>query len=540
MKKISFFYIILIIFSSSYNQLYSQTENEQNFSKLKASFDLYTDFIRNVVLSYPVKIDPELLTYYAIQNAVFQLDPYTSVYNINDFNPNKEIFLEDFFGYGFSIDTIDSKIYIYDLIPLTSASKSGIMVGDQILKVNNIDISNNPKLFDEILDSANSDLPLEIFRECANTNINFVLNKTKTKNIPLNLYQIPNTTTFYLNFKNFYKNVSIDLSKKLKKLDSAQIQSLIIDLRSNPGGLVNEAIKIANIFQSDTLPVCKVVGQDNEVLEEYRMNQKAIFPNLKLIILTDSLTASASEILASILQESDRAVLIGTSTFGKGLVQTQIPLRNGFEMRMTSGKYLTSVGRWIQHFSFAKSFFKDNTDTNKVFHSKNGRLLYQKKGIQPDIYMLGDSLSQIEKDLVTSDMIFLYLNTLNCSLDTLKNTLNEKSINFDSFISFLEINDFYKKSSIYKNYLNFKDALEEYTVNENQNGTKLKEFVNQVIKSSLQKEKNSIRKLVYFYAIQRIGDIQFFFDKYYPYDKLILKSIDVLKNDYDKLLSGIN
>jgi carboxyl-terminal processing protease len=544
--------LIVIFFSyiqTSYTQENYNPDQERNFVKLNDAFNLYSDFLRNVYFNYAVKIDPEKLTYYAIQGALKDLDPFSFIYKKQNNKFLDDIYLKDFFGYGLNFDTLNSKVYIVKVMQNSSAMKAGIQVGDIVKKVNGRDIDGSKNFLLQILDSNKTDeITLEVYRGCNDSTIDFALKKSKVVNEPILLTQIPNTHIFYLSFDTFFNNLTLDLQKKFSEVDTTQMKSLIIDLRGNPGGLMNEALGMLNLFISDNKPVCSIIGQKNETIEEFNLPDKAMFPKLPIMILVDKETASSSEIFSAIMQEYDRAVIIGEPTLGKGLVQNTFPLRNDYEMRLTTGRYLTSNGRWIQHFAFANKFYQDKTDSTKIFYSKSGKELHQKKAIEPDIIMPTNDFSPLVQDLVNSKTFFLYLNTLNCNYIS-NNNSNELTdpLDFNSFLKFLDSNNYYDNTDLIKQLKDLQNLQMEYGENindfDNNRDTVgvsfgaeydkiFKQEQNQkieYIKSKLIENKDLISDLIHLFALSRNGSKSNFIAEFSKYDNVIKKAVELLQ-----------
>lgn len=541
MKRFLAFILLLFLFVQLISFSADDSSRERVYKKISNANNLYTDFLQNINRNYAVKIDPELLTFYLLQEGLKILDPYSFIYKVDDDNKYTDnIYLKDFYGYGFNYDTLDKKLYILDLIQNSAARKSGIKIGDIIKSVNGYKVEDVNYNLASLLDTAKSkQVKLEIYRECADSTFTITLEKQKVPPSPILFTPIPNTNYYYLSFTTFFENAAEEIKNKLQAANLTDKNPLIIDLRGNPGGLMGEAINLLNLFISDTNIVCSVIGQKDEVLDAYYLPNPAPFKDIPVVIIINNNSASSSEIFAAIMQEYDRATIVGEQSLGKGLVQNTFDLRNGYELRLTTGRYLTSNGRWLQHFNFAEKFYKDDYDSTKVFYSKSGRILHSKKGVEPDIEISDDDFSPLIQDLLNSKAFFYYINEINCNLN--KDKPKAKfTVDFAGFLKFLDSHKFYEETTLYKkmqSYLNYKENYNSVS-NKNKNDvlpSKINNEITQFIQNELMKDKEEIEQLIQINSIQRISTKEEFAKIYYSFDKVIQKTIDLIKQNKTKI-----
>jgi carboxyl-terminal processing protease len=540
MKRYLTLFLLLLSLHPSLSYSADDTSRERVYKKLSNANNLFTDFLQNINSNYAIRIDPELLTFSMLQEGLKILDPYSFIYKVDDEKFSDNIYLKDFYGYGFNYDTLDKKLYILDLIQNSAARKSGIKVGDIIKKVNGYKIEDINYNIGSLLDTAKSKkVTLELYRECSDSNFTITMEKQKVPPAPILFTPIPNTDYYYLSFTSFFENAAEKVNKKLKSANLTKNNTLIIDLRGNPGGLMGEAIKLLNLFISDTTTVCSVIGQKNEVLDAYNLPNSAPYEKIPIVILINKNSASSSEIFAAIMQEYDRATIVGEPSLGKGLVQNTFDLRNGYELRLTTGRYLTSNGRWLQHFNFADKFYKDDYDSTKVFYSKSGRILHSKKGVEPDIFISDNDFSPLIQDLLNSKAFFYYINQINCNLKIV-NPKSKMSIDFDNFLKFLDTHNFYKETSLYKrlkSFLNYKENYNSSTTDNKFDELPAKETneIIQFIRNELIQNKNEIEKLIQINSLQRVETKEDFAQIYYDFDILIQKTIELIKQNKTKI-----
>ena len=420
-----------------------QAQNQNNF-EISKSLDIYTSLLRELNLSYVDEINPAELNEIAIKSMLEDLDPYTVFVPEAEIENFQLMTTGEYGGIGSLIQLIDGKVTITEPYEGFPAQKSGLIPGDAILEINGVDATGkNTSAISELLKGQpGSPIELKIKREGFDKPLSKTLIREKIK-----IDNIPYHTVFengigYLLLTGFTQKAASEMKEILLQMkEDHDLKGFIIDLRSNGGGLLNEAVDICNLFVDKGELIVSMRGKTAEKTTVHRTRQAPVDKSLPIIVLVNEASASASEIVAGALQDLDRAVIIGQRTFGKGLVQNVVPLSYNTQMKVTVAKYYIPSGRCIQEVDYSH---KTKTDTTKrdslvsTFKTRNGRLVYDGKGIAPDVPLDAQTYSAVTANLYAGNYIFKFANQF---------TQNHKSI--------AKTEDFEITEEIYANFLNY-------------------------------------------------------------------------------------
>ena len=390
-------------------KLNQQTGSAQGFFKLdkKSSLQEAMDLIKN---KYVDSIGMDSLQNDALEDMVGHLDPHSAYIPASKVSDANEDIVGNFEGIGVEFNIFKDTVHIVYVIPNGPSDKAGLLIGDRIIKVDDSLIVSktlaSEKIRKMIRGEGGTKVKLTIVR---NGNTQEV--KVTRGIIPLpsvDASYILDTSIGYLRINKFSETTFKEFMQAMEGLKAKGMQSLVLDLRGNGGGLVSQAVFIADEFLSEDKLVVYTEGV-NTPKREYRAGKDGVFETGKLMVLVDELSASASEILAGALQDWDRATIIGRRTFGKGLVQEQYQLQDGSALRLTVARYYTPIGRNIQRpYDQGKKVYMDEVyhryqsgemltadsihfDKKKAFKTKGGRTVYGGGGIMPDIFVPVDS-----------------------------------------------------------------------------------------------------------------------------------------------------
>jgi len=465
---------------------YSQSTQDQTFEILK-NLDIYTDVIKELNAEYVDDIQPGELTKEGIDAMLFSLDPYTNFIPETEIEDYKFITTGQYGGIGALIHQQDNYVIISEPYQGSPAEKAGLMAGDKIMEVNGQ--SAVGKSYDEISailkGQAGTEVQINIKRDGTDQIINKTITRENIKidNIPY--YSIVGNDIAYIKLTVFTQNAGKDVKQALLKLKEKQpVKGIIIDLRNNGGGLLNESVDLSNIFVERGQEVVTTKGK----VKERNYIHKTMYPpvdlKIPLVVLTDNQSASASEIFAGAMQDLDRGVIVGQRTFGKGLVQNVVPLSYNAQLKITVAKYYIPSGRCIQAIDYSH---KDNNGySNKIpdslireFTTKNGRKVYDGGGISPDVSVKPRKFSQIALTLYGNYLIFDYATKFRQSHPTIP-----------------AVNDFKISDSIYNNFLGFiTDKSYTYTTRSEQALDRLKsEAVREQYFEAIQEEYNRLKE----------------------------------------------
>lgn len=413
MNKFLTYSLILLLFTARMGM--AQTPQDQTFEILK-NLDIYSDVIKELNAEYVDDINPGEITKEGIDAMLYSLDPYTNFIPETEIEDYKFMTTGQYGGIGALIHQQGEYVIISEPYAGSPAQKVGLMAGDKILEVNGQ--SAVGKSYDEVSailkGQAGTEVQIKVKREGTDQPIEQAITRETIKidNIPY--YGIVGEDIAYIKLTGFTQDAAKEVKQAFLKLKERQpISGVIIDLRNNGGGLLNESVDLSNIFVERGQEVVTTKGK---VLERNRVH-KTLYPpvdlKIPLVVLTDNQSASASEIFAGAMQDLDRGVIIGQRTFGKGLVQNVVPLSYNAQLKITVAKYYIPSGRCIQAIDYSH---KDNNRYSakvpdsliREFTTKNGRKVYDGKGISPDIHVNPRKFSQIALTLYSNYLVFDY------------------------------------------------------------------------------------------------------------------------------------
>jgi len=432
--------------------------------ELVKNLDIYYTLFRELNMFYVDETDPEELVTTSINAMLSSLDPYT-VYipesNMDDF---KFQTTGEYGGIGALIRRSGSHAIITEPYEGFPASKVGLRAGDVILSVNDFNTKDLPveSVSNKLKGKPGTELTLTIERFGEEKPMEFTLvrEKISIRNVPY--YGMIDNNTGYIRISNFTTGAGRETELALKELkNNHDMKSLVLDLRANPGGLLIEAVRICNLFVDKGELIVSTKGKVKQWDSDYSTQQQPVDKDIPLVVMINRRSASASEIVAGALQDLDRAVVVGQRTFGKGLVQTSRPLKYNAQLKVTTAKYYIPSGRCIQ----ALDYTNRNEDGSvgvvpdsliSEYQTKNGRLVYDGGGIQPDFEVISEMLSEITMQLYAQNFFFDFATRYRSNRDVidLPETFTISADEYELFKVFVESKDFEFKTSSEKAFDN--------------------------------------------------------------------------------------
>ena len=456
-----------------------------DFFEIAKQIEIYNSIFKEINMGYVDKTNPAQLMENGVKHMLTELDPYT-VYSTEQDVQDAKIYRSGIYvGIGAKMRVIEKKLFVEEVFKGLSADKAGLKAGDEIIKINNLQLSESFEQAKLLLNGKNKSSVLITYkRDNKEKQVELIREEKKQKAVPL--YQMLENNVGYIALDKFSRSASSEVESALKFLLIDEVESLILDLRNNPGGLLQEAVKIVNLFVAKNQLVVSTRSNIEQYNNQFITQKQPVSEDIPLVVLINERSASASEIVAGALQDLDRAVIIGSRSFGKGLVQQPKPLPYGAQLKITISRYFTPSGRCIQALDYRQrtgngEAQKRNESDYKAFKTKNGRTVYDGGGVRPDIEIVKRGEFDLINNLKKEHMFFLFA-TDYCrknSLEKWDNFMLDESI-FKSFKEFCLQKNFSLGTKTEK-YLNraYSYSLEEGLKN---------------INSSLIEVKSSVRK----------------------------------------------
>ena len=393
--------------------------DDRNFQIAK-NLDTFNSSVKELDMFYVDTLDPNKTVREGIDYMLSSLDPYTEYYPEDDQAELQQMLNASFGGIG-SLITYNQKLkrsMIAEPFEGTPAAKVGLKAGDILMEIDGKDLAgkNNQEVSQMLRGAVGTSFKLKVERpdEKGGTRpleFDIVRQTIQTPMIPYDT--IFNKNVGYINLSTFSGTPSKDFKKTFLKLKKEGITSLVIDLRGNGGGRLEEAVEIANFFLPRGKVIVTTKGKTKQASNTYKTLREPLDLDIPITVLVNGATASASEILSGAFQDFDRAVIVGSRTFGKGLVQTTRPLPYGGVMKLTTSKYYIPSGRCVQAIDYKHRNEDGSVGTipdslTTVFHTAAGREVRDGGGVMPDIEVKQEKLPNILFYLVRDNLIFDY------------------------------------------------------------------------------------------------------------------------------------
>ncbi len=393
--------------------------DDRNFQIAK-NLDTFNSIVKELDMFYVDTLDPNKTVREGIDYMLSSLDPYTEYYPEDDQAELQQMLNASFGGIG-SLITYNQKLkrsMIAEPFEGTPAAKVGLKAGDILMEIDGKDLAgkNNQEVSQMLRGAVGTSFKLKVERpdEKGGTRpleFDIVRQTIQTPMIPYDT--IFNKNVGYINLSTFSGTPSKDFKKTFLKLKKEGITSLVIDLRGNGGGRLEEAVEIANFFLPRGKVIVTTKGKTKQASNTYKTLREPLDLDIPITVLVNGATASASEILSGAFQDFDRAVIVGSRTFGKGLVQTTRPLPYGGVMKLTTSRYYIPSGRCVQAIDYKHRNEDGSVGTipdslTTVFHTAAGREVRDGGGVMPDIEVKQEKLPNILFYLVRDNLIFDY------------------------------------------------------------------------------------------------------------------------------------
>ena len=383
--------------------------------QIAKNLDIFNSIVKELDMFYVDTIDPNKTIRAGIDAMLYSLDPYTDYYPEED-QSELEMMLKNSYGGIGSIIRYDPKLkrtVIAEPYENMPAAEVGLKAGDILLDIDGKDLEGNKDVSTLLKGQTGTSFKLRVKRPGVDKPLEFNIVRRSIQLPFIPYYTVLDNNIGYINLSTFSGNPAKEFKQAFLDLKKKGITSLVIDLRNNGGGSLEESIEIANFFLPRGKTLVTTKGKIAQSSNSYKTLREPLDLEIPLAVLVNSATASASEILAGSLQDLDRAVIIGNRTFGKGLVQTPRPLPYGATMKITTSKYYIPSGRCVQAIDYKHrnedgSVGRIPDSLTTVFHTAAGREVRDGGGVTPDIEVKQDKLPNILFYLVNDNLIFDY------------------------------------------------------------------------------------------------------------------------------------
>lgn len=426
---------------------FSTTAFKNDFFEIAKQIEIFTTLFKELNMNYVDETNPGDLMDTAIKSMLADLDPYTNFMNEQDVEAARINNTGDYTGIGAKIKTFKDKLVVVEPYKDYPADKAGLKAGDEIIKVGKLLIKDYEDDAGDLLrGTANSTVEVTYKRQGETKTATIKRAEVEIKAVPY--FSLINEKTGYIVLSKFSRKASSETSYALRDLKAQGAERIVLDLRGNPGGLLNEAINIVNLFVPKDQLIVTTKSKVKKYNRTYLTRNEAIDTKIPLVILIDGRSASASEIVSGALQDLDRAVIVGSRSFGKGLVQRPKILTYGTQVKITISRYYTPSGRCIQALDYWNrndkgEAVKVKQENYNAFKTKNGRQVFDGGGVFPDQSVGSYKISPITTAIVRNNLIFDYATNyyFNHSFKDIKTfKLTEKD--FIEFKNYLKINNF--------------------------------------------------------------------------------------------------
>lgn len=414
--KMRWMAVVLFVAASVGMFLGFESSDDRNFQIAK-NLDIFNSIVKELDLFYVDTIHPEKTIREGIDAMLYSLDPYTKYYPEDDQSELEQMIKGSYGGIG-SVITWNSKLersMIAEPYEGMPAAVAGLKAGDILMEIDGKDLAgkNNAEVSAMLRGQVGTSFKLKVQRPGTKKPLEFEIVRRSIQLPLIPYYAKLDQEVGYINLSSFSGNPSGEFKQAFLDLKSQGIRSLVIDLRNNGGGLLDEAIEIANFFLPRGKTLVTTKGKIEQSSNTYKTLREPLDQHIPLAVLVNSMTASSSEILAGSLQDLDRAVIVGNRTYGKGLVQTTRTLPYGGTMKLTTSKYYIPSGRCVQAIDYTHrnedgSVGRIPDSLTTVFHTAAGREVRDGGGVMPDIAVEQEELPNILYYLISDNLIFDY------------------------------------------------------------------------------------------------------------------------------------
>lgn len=394
--------------------IFGFNSDKRNF-EISKNLDIYYSLFRELDLYYVDSIKPEDLIQASIDEMLGELDPYTVYIPEKEMDDFKFMTTGEYGGIGSLISQRDEYVMISDPYEGMPAEQNGLKAGDLIVEIDGKKLKGKSvsDVSEMLKGTPGTSFNIKVKRPGESKPLQFDITRKKISINPVPYHGLLKDGIGYIRLTNFYDNAGDETENALIDLKAKGATAIILDLRSNPGGILDEAVKVTNLFVNKGMEIVSTKGKVKQWDKTYKTTKEPVDNEIPLAVLVNSSSASASEIVAGAIQDLDRGVVIGSRTFGKGLVQTTRVLSYNSQLKVTTAKYYIPSGRCIQALDYAHR--NEDGSVGRIpdsliteYKTKNGRMVKDGGGIMPDITSEYDRPGNVTFGLIRNYIVFDY------------------------------------------------------------------------------------------------------------------------------------
>lgn len=486
-RILAFVLLIGVALSLAFSNLPSNREFE-----ISKNLEIFANLYRELNQGYVDEIDPGVLMRTGLEAMVSSLDPFTNYWPDSEIERVRILQEGNSSGVGLSFRMVDQKVLVTDIFQDMSADKAGVKIGDQLIAVDGRPIQGRTvEEVDYLLRGiAGTSVEITIQRLGAEKEQRVTLQRDEREapNVPYST--LLDGDIAYISLTTFTQAAGRNVANAFRdlRLKNPQLKGVVLDLRGNGGGLLNEAVNVCNVFIPQNQLVVTTKGKVREQDRSFRTNGEAVDAELPLAVLIDKHSASASEIVSGVMQDYDRGILLGQRSYGKGLVQNTLDIGYNARMKLTTAKYYIPSGRCIQSVEYKNGEPVDiPKERRALFKTKNGRPVYDGGGVSPDILVEQADNIPVVKALLDQGIILSYATTYAKDKPTIAPVESFKFNAFEDFLSYLTREKFTLKTESEK-------LLEQLREKAGTEGYAIQPSIDALQKSLTEAQLNLIRK----------------------------------------------
>jgi carboxyl-terminal processing protease len=433
------------------------TNPDEKYFEIAKNLEIFASLFKEINMFYVDEVSPQELIQQGIESMLNNLDPYTNYIPEEQIEDYRVMTTGQYGGIGANVgtrtDPVTKKEKAVIMMPMEGfpAHKAGLLIGDEIIKIDDINIENkdSEEVSQLLKGQAGTTIKLAIRRVGVDKPLEFAIKREKItiSNVPY--YGMVTPEVGMIQLSDFTQNAGKEVREALNKLKEQGAKNIILDLRGNPGGLLSEAVNVSNIFIPKGKDVVSTKGKVKEWNKTYVALNNPDDTEIPLIVLTSSTSASAAEIVSGVIQDYDRGVIVGQNSFGKGLVQATRSLSHNSKLKVTVAKYYIPSGRCIQAIDYSHrnpdgSVGKIPDSLRREFKTAGGRTVYDGGGVKPDVEVEKPNYAPITRSLLNKGFIFDYASFYRQKNPTLPSPRNFKLTDaaYGDFVKWLAGKDY--------------------------------------------------------------------------------------------------